>query len=72
MNEITDHVYRSLLLSFQVTFQSLMTKIDEAKGHENKADGSEHALTKVKADLDRWARPILVIGYNSGAMTSTL
>ena len=65
MNETSDYVYNLLLQSFQTTFQSLTAKIDEDVAHENKTDESKHPLTKVKADLDKWARLIPVIGYNS-------
>ena len=54
MNETTDYEYSLLLQSFQLTFQSLMAKIDEDVAHENKTDESTHPLTKVKADLDKW------------------
>ena len=66
MNEISNYVYNLLLQSFQPIFLSLTAKIDEDVARENKMDGRTHLLTKVKADLNRWARLIPVIGYNSG------
>ena len=62
MNEISDYIYNLLLQSFQ----SLAAKIDEDIARENKTDESNHPLTKVKADLGKWARLLPVTGYNSG------
>ena len=56
MNEISNYVYNLLLQSFQPIFLSLTAKIDEDVARENKTDRSTHPLTKVKADLNKWAR----------------